>query len=189
MSWSVSSANATLPFTLTEAKLWLKVDNSDEDDLITDLIEEVKDAAEGHLDTYLYNTTITEYLDAFPDDSDPIYLSVCEVSSVTSITYTDIDGNTGQTFSSSSYVVDNTGVQPKISLANNESWPSTLEEAKTVTVTYVVGYGASAGDEPAKVRKAMRLMLSEIYHNRGDRMRAKQMASEYLLNWDRKRYF
>lgn len=195
MSWVVSSANATLPITLTEAKLYLKVDTSADDDLITHLITAAKTAAENYLDRYLYNTTITEYFDGFPaiaanNSAAELYLSVGGVSSVTSITYTDTDGNTGQTFSSSSYTVDtNWNGRTRIRLAQDASWPNTYNEIKTVTVTYVAGYGASAGDEPASITQAIYLMLSSWYHNRQDSVRRMPTASEYLLNQQRLNWY
>ena len=188
MSWKVSSANATLPITTAEAKLHLKVDDSADDTLIDDLIAAAKDSVENYLNTYLYNTTITEYFDAFPS-SGPLRLTVGNVSSVTSVTYTDANGNTGQTFSSSSYVVDSDKTPAEITLADGESWPDTLSEAKTATVTYVVGYGANAGDEPSQIKTAALLMIGHWYHNRNDTIRKMPTASEYLLNQERLQYY
>ena len=191
MSWVVSSASAVQPITLSEAKLYLKVDTSADDDLITHLIAASKSAAENYLDRYLYNTTITEYFDGFPvyttrNTGAQLLLSVGGVSSVTSITYTDSDGNTGTTFSSSNYVVDtNDNGMTRIGLASGASWPGTYSEIKSVTVTYVAGYGATAGTEPASIKQACYLMLSAWYHVREDSVRRMPTASEYLLNQER----
>jgi uncharacterized phiE125 gp8 family phage protein len=194
MSWVVSTPNATLPITLTEAKLYLKVDTSADDDLITHLITAAKVAAENYLDRYLYDTTITEYYDAFPvsqanNTSAYLYLSVGGVSSVTSITYTDADGNTGTTLASSKYVLDKDINPPRIALAYGQTWPGTYSEIKAVTTTYVVGYGASAGDEPTIVKQAIKMMLSAWYHNRQDSVRRMPTASEYFLNQERLNWY
>lgn len=187
MSWKISSANSTLPITRDEAKLYLKVDTTVDDDLIDGLIASAKNAAENYLNRFLYNTTIVEYFDAFPTTGS-LCLSVGGVSSVTSIQYQDTDDAT-QTFALSSYVLDGDKTPAEITLANGETWPSTLPESKSVTVTYVVGYGADAGDEAQVIKQACFLMLGSWYHNRLDTVRKMPTASEYLLNQERLQYY
>lgn len=189
MSWEVTTPNSTLPITRDEAKLHLKVDTTADDSLIDGLRAAAKNAAENHLNRYLYNTTITEYFDCFPSSASNnpdahLFLGVGGVSSVTSIQYQDTDDAT-QTFLSDDWVLDNSVSPARIALANGKTWPSTLNEIKAVTVTYVVGYGATAGTEPEVIKQACYLMLTDWYHKRGDSVRKMPTASEFLLNQER----
>jgi len=51
-----------------------------------------------------------------------------------------------------------------------------------MTVTYVAGYGDAATDVPASIRQAVRLVLSDMYHNRSDYVKERYTASQSLLD-------
>ena len=71
---ALSAAPATEPITLTEAKLWLKVDDSTDDDLITALIIAARQACEDYTHRSLITQTWQMTLDRFPNGCDPILL-------------------------------------------------------------------------------------------------------------------
>jgi uncharacterized phiE125 gp8 family phage protein len=176
MGYVITSAPAAEPLSLTEAKLHLRVEVSEDDALITSIIKAARVAIENYLDQKLVTQTVTEYFDAFPL-SGALGLSFWPVQSISSITYTDTDGDT-QTWAGASYDVDIYGQYgrgpARIYPAYSESFPSVRSEMNAVAVTYIAGYGA-ATTVPDLIKAAMRLLIAEMYENRTGEPHAKQM--------------
>lgn len=166
MSLFLVTPPAAEPLTTAEAKLHLRVDASDEDALIDSLIS----AARQHVETVTHRALITQTwdykLDAFPGDE--LWVPKPLVSAVTSLTYLDTAG-TAQTWDASNYITDlPTGPwarKARITPAYGVVYPSTYAVPNAVTVRFVCGYG-TAGDVPAAVIAAMKLLIGHWYTNR-----------------------
>lgn len=150
--------------TLDDAKAHLRVDHSDEDELITGLIA----AAEAHLDGYggtlgraLITQTWAVEFQAFRTRLD---LPLAPLQSAT-IQYYD-STNTLQTLSSSIYAVLSDGLGPYVTLKYNQQWPQTYTRDDAVKVTWVAGYGATAESVPAAIRSAILMLVAHLYDNR-----------------------
>ena len=161
-------APAVTPVSLVEAKAQLRVDTSDDDTLITALI----DAATEHLDGYtgmlgraLITQTWRQQLPRFPSRGETIGLEVGPVQSIASIAYFDAD-NVQQVLAASVYVLLEDESGPLVMLQVNQSWPATFAREDAVTVTYVAGYGDTGSDVPAGIRQAMLLLIGAWYENR-----------------------
>lgn len=156
-----STDPATEPITTAEAKRHLRVDFADDDTYIDSLIA----AARQHVEEVTGRSLITQTwklsLDGFED---VILLPRPPLVSVDSVTYVDGDGDT-QTLASSVYDVHANDLPPRITLAHNQSWPTTRVTANAVTVTYQTGYGA-AGDVPESLKHAVKLLVGDMYANR-----------------------
>ncbi len=158
------TAPTTEPLTMTEAKTHLRVDYTDDDGLIANLITVTRGAVETVTRRALITQTWDWTLDAFPAGRDLI-VPLPPLQSVTSITYVDIDGNSS-TVSASDYYVDTVSEPGRIRLKSGTSWPSvTLREANGVTVRFVAGYGG-INAVPARIRHAMLLMMGHLFENR-----------------------
>jgi len=153
----------TSPVSLTEGKLHLRVESSvtADDDLITGLLNAATKWAEDFQGRKYITQTVVEKFDAFPEEFRVKYPPLI---SVTSIGYTDVDGNS-QTVSSSVYDVDTTSERGRIALAYSQSWPSTRAVIDAVTLTYVAGYGA-ASSVPDTIKTAIKLLIGHWYENR-----------------------
>lgn len=167
MSLELVTAPAVEPISLQEAKDHLKVDSTDEDALIEALIQGARqhvDGRDGWLGRQLITATWDLTLQTFPA-TDFILLPLPPIQSVTSITYTDTDGDS-QTFASSKWSLSNDlNWRPRVDLAYGETWPSTRTEADTVVVRFVSGYGVQA-DVPAPIRAGMLLLIAHWYEHR-----------------------
>jgi uncharacterized phiE125 gp8 family phage protein len=152
-----------VPVTLSEAKLHLKVDDTDDDDLIEQLLSAATTFCEKFQNRTYLNRTRYLYLDAFPDEM--ILVPNPPLVSVTSIVYVDTDG-TDQTWASSNYEVDNTSEPGRITPAYNVSWPSARSVTNAVTVEYIAGYGAGTADTPDDVKNAIKLLVAHWYDHR-----------------------
>lgn len=161
-AFTVETAAANSIITTATAKTHLKVDISDDDTLIDNLIEAATQAAQDYTNRYFINTTLKMVADTW-DDIATLYKS--PVSSVTAIKYYDTD-NSIQTLSSSVYIVDNTFKPCRILLDQDQSYPNLAERKAAIEITYVVGEGSAASDVNELVKQAVLLMVGHWYQNR-----------------------
>jgi len=182
MAYDIVTPAASEPITLQEAKDFLRVDTNDDDDLITALISAAREMCESYTRRILVTTTIDEYFDMFPHyqnptDKDIIYLSRGPASSVTSVKYVNEIGSE-QTVDPTYYVAD--VISEPARIASTAGWFATNGIINQVIVRYVVG--TSVSDIPKPLKQGMLLIISDLYDNRGERVRRFPTSSEYLFN-------
>lgn len=181
----VTTEPAVEPISLTQAKAHLHVDHTDEDDMISFIIQSARENIEQMTNRSLINQTKTLKLHYFPvsiyNKWGEILLPCGPVSSVTSVYYyNESEANT--LLSSSDYWVDTTSNIPKIII--KDSWPATFDMPNAVTITYVAGYGATGSTVPKALMSAMYLMIGHLYENReqvGDIKHELPFGMDYLL--------
>lgn len=157
------SAEPTVePVSLTDMKLHLRVDISDDDDLITSLIKAARGYAEDFTNRTFITSTYELTLDSFVN---PIYIPRPKLQSITSIVYTDTDGSS-QTLSASSYTVDTASLIGRVVPVWGESYPSTRDTINAVVITYKAGYGDAATNVPEGIIAAIKLLVGHWYENR-----------------------
>ena len=172
---------ATEPLTLNEVKLFLRVDDTTEDDLITSLITAARGLVEGH--TWM---PLISQIWAMQFDKDELNLLVWNINkapliSVSSITYYDSDNNI-QTLAASSYEVDIYGSPARFRI---KTMPSVYDRMNALQLNFVCGY-ANAAAVPQPIKQALYMIIGHLYENRQDVITGTQvneipMASEYLL--------
>lgn len=182
MAFDIVTPAASEPITLTEAKNFLRVDHSDDDDLITALISAARSMCEEYTRRILVTTTIDEYFDKFPSNrwdnlSNLIYLSRGPVVSISSVKYVDAIGSE-VTIPTESYVTDLISEPARIQSV--AGWFAAAGVVNQIIVRYVVGTDVSAIPKP--LIQGMMLVISDLYDQRNDRVRSLPTASEYLWN-------
>lgn len=180
-NYRLVTAPATEPLTLNEVKLFLRVDDTTEDDLITSLITAARGLVEGHTWMPLISQTW-----AMQFDKDELNLLVWNINkapliSVSSITYYDSDNNI-QTLAASSYEVDIYGSPARFRI---KTMPSVYDRMNALQLNFVCGY-ANAAAVPQPIKQALYMIIGHLYENRQDVITGTQvneipMASEYLL--------
>lgn len=161
MSWLppvVTVAPASEPLTLAEAKLQCRVDGSDEDSLLSDLISAARVFTEAYCGTAIGSQTVVLRCSSFCDFID---LPIAPIASITEIKYLDSAG-TEQTLSTDVYEGVLIGLEPTIRLKINQSWPSVRDASDAIRVTVVAGYS----EVPAAVKHAMLLMIGNWFDSR-----------------------
>lgn len=162
---AASGAPGTEPVSTADAKSWMRVDLSDDNDLIDFLIAAARERLEEDAGRSLITQTWELKLDRFPSsDLTAIVLPRPPLISVSSITYVDEDGDT-QTWSSAEYDVDANSEPGRITPAYNYTWPSTRDQANAVTITFVAGYGAASA-VPKKILAAIKFLAAHWYEHR-----------------------
>jgi uncharacterized phiE125 gp8 family phage protein len=180
------TAPATTPIGVGDAKAQCRVDGSDEDLYLTDLIESAVALvdAQGMLGRCMINQTWAEY---FPNAPGEVRLTLGPFVSLTSVQYYD-DTGVLQTATASDFETilkgDHVILRPK----DGKTWPEADQRADAYKITYVAGFGTSATDVPAGLRHALRLMVSHWYQNRepaGQAMSAIPYMVEDIINAER----
>jgi len=186
MAWKVTTAPVNEPWTLAEVKSYLKIDDSNEDTMLSTLIKGARMVAESYLNQGLITQTVTEKLDRLGDPT--IYLSVSPVLAVSSFQYANSE-NTTATFAATDYVVDTFSKPARLNLGYGKTWPTLYGNINDVTITYTVGYGTESSAVPFQIRQAILLMVADTYENRQDYVKKLPTASQYLLDQYRVQYF
>lgn len=165
MTWKRTVEPSVEPVSLAEAKAHLRVDVTDDDTLITAMIQAAREYIEDATGRALINQTWRLSLNAWPE-VDYIELPRPPLASVTSVAYTGSDG-TAYTFSTGYYDVDTDSEPGRVALEYGDDWPSTtLAAVNPIQITYVAGYGATSASVPEFLRQAILLLLGHWYENR-----------------------
>lgn len=157
-------APATGPVTTAEAKLHVRQDDAADDALIAQLITAATLRVEGEAERALVTRTYTLSLASAPS-SGVLELPMPRLLTVTSVTYTDTDGNP-QTWSSTKYQVDTAREPGRIVPMPGESWPNVKAGIiNPYVVTFTAGYGVAAAVD-ARAKQAVLLLVGHWYQNR-----------------------
>jgi uncharacterized phiE125 gp8 family phage protein len=162
--WQITTEPTIEPITLTEAKLHLRVDGTDDDALITSLIKAARQLCEEYQNRAYITQTITWKLDGFPCE---FTVPRPKLQSVTSIKYIDANG-TQQTLVSSIYDVDIYSEPARIVLAYGQVWPLLRGDINSVEVIFKAGYGDTADKVPDRIKAAIKLLIGHLYEHRED---------------------
>lgn len=168
---------ATVPvLTTAQAKLHLRVDNTDEDALIDLMVSSATQDAEHLMRRAVMPQKWTVSLDAFPGGyaggswqldarAFAIDLAMPPVTAVDSVTYISSAG-VSTTLPSTEYqlVTGNDHIAYLVP-AFGKSWPATRFQADAVQVIFSTGY-ANAAAVPEAIRAWISLRLGALYENR-----------------------
>jgi uncharacterized phiE125 gp8 family phage protein len=186
----LTTAPSVEPLSLAEGKLFLRVDASDDDALISALIKTARRFVENYTGKALITQAWTLWLDRFPggaygrtpwwsgtkegpvsmlypyeDRRIPLLRSPVQAAVPPVITTYDLD-DTATVFSASKYIVDDSIEVPEIVLRDGEVWPAPLRAAKAVKIDFTAGYGDTSATVPDDLITAMRQLLAHWYENR-----------------------
>lgn len=162
----------THPVTIEEIKDWLRVEGVDDEADLLALRADAELAVEEAINRPLMTQTWELVLDAFP--SGPIEIPMSPLESITSVTYTDVDGNS-QTWDSSEYVVVRAyasaprppdAARGLIEPGSGFAYPSTQDVPEAVVIRFVCGYGTTPSDVPEPLRVELRRFVGFKFENR-----------------------
>lgn len=157
----VTTAPATEPLTLAEAKAQCRVDIDDDDTLLTSLIVAARELVEKNTGRCLVTTVFKAYGDHFADE---MVIPDPPLVSVGSVKYLDAD-DVEQTLATTFYQVSSAVEPARLWLKPGQSWPTISEYKQAVNITYTAGYGAASA-VPQALKQAMRLLIGAWYEHR-----------------------
>jgi uncharacterized phiE125 gp8 family phage protein len=181
-------APATTPITLAEVKDQLRVEGSDDDVILTRLI----DVAVAYTDVKgaLGQAMITQKWGQWVNSTPPqtVSLILGPVTGVTAVKYYDTDGVL-QTDTLSNYQVTGTEFATIIGPKIGFNWPVTQDRSDAIRIEYEIGYGTAKTDVPQTIRHALMLLVGHWYDNREntqmDELSNIPFGFESLLNMHR----
>ncbi|QUT04838.1 head-tail connector protein [Sphingobium phenoxybenzoativorans] len=150
------------PLSLQQAKAHLRVDGDDEDDLISSCIVEARGWVEDYTGLILTSRAIVESVSAFD-----ARLRAWPITTLETISYTDTDG-LSQTLASADYTAQLTTRPARITAAPGVRFPALLPNTR-ISVSLTAGFTDAAAmiDFAPNLLRAMKIMLTEYYDNRG----------------------
>lgn len=150
------------PVTLAEAREWCRAPDGQDNVLLMGLIQAALERAEHETRKHYVRQTWRMTLPYFPTWE--LVLPRSPVSSITSITYTDLNGDT-QTVDPDIYVLSE-GREPSfVEPVFGRRWPIASYGPNVVEITFVVGH-ARPELVPASVKLAVKMMTAHWYDNR-----------------------
>ena len=181
------------PVSLADAKLFLSVDTDDDDTLILSLITAATRKAENFTDRFFISQTWDVWLDHIPiekrDSRDfggggsqwwdgvvegpvtligrtPDFLQLPRgpVQSITTFTVYSPDDSTSVF---TGFNLDNATDAARIFLKTSQTWPTNLRDRNAIQITTLYGYGDDESDVPSDIVTAIKILLSELYNDRG----------------------
>jgi len=159
----IRTAASTEPVTLPEARQQLRIDHTEDNEDIANMIVEARLDCETRLgDVSLIDATCIDYFNVFADEME---LHWSPVDSITSIAYTDTAG-TSQTLSSATYELGERHGIGIVRLKYGQTWPNVRDHPDIVVVTYKAGYGAAASDVPEGIKRWIKARIAWLYENR-----------------------
>ena len=156
-----ATAPAAEPISTAQAKAFLRIDVSDQDTLIDELIASARTRVENDTGRSLITTTWDLTFDAFPT-ARAIPMPRLPMASISSITSYD-DDDSASTMSSSDYLVDTAG--GRVILNDDADWPTDLRAHNGGVIRFVAGYGSSGSDVPEPLRLATYQWLTHFYEH------------------------
>ena len=152
------------PLTLAEAKAHLRLDTTDEDDLVTSLIVSARHAVERETRRALITQSWRVILDAWPDPN-TFRIPLAPFISLSAIRTFDVF-NAAAVLGASAYFVD---AQPAAARVQFTLQPPNPGRAIAgIELDVVIGYGAAAASVPEPLRLAMRMLVARWFEARGD---------------------
>lgn len=180
--YKIDTDTSTALLTTAETKTFLKVDVSDDDTLIDNLITAATLSCEEYTNRFFMQRTLLQYS---PNWKGIKNLFKSPVGSVTHIKYYD-NSDSLQTLSTDIYSLNNVLMPSKIELKDSQDFPSVADRWDAIEVKYVVGESATA-DVPQAIKEAVLLTVGHWYQNRqsvvtGTQVNEVPMTSKYLLD-------
>ena len=157
------SAPPIEPVSLDYAKVFLRVDNDDEDALITDLIRAARERVETLINAALISRPKRMIHSRLSEKG--VFLNYGEVTQVTALRLT--NGETESDIPLTALSVNLRCQPPVIRLKERASFASFDNRADTLEIDFTAGYGDSADDVPMPLRQAVLLLLAQSYEYRG----------------------
>jgi uncharacterized phiE125 gp8 family phage protein len=162
MSAILLTPPSTEPWTVAEAKAFLRVEHGDDDTLIATLIA----AARGHVEALTRRALLTQVwrfvLNAWPADG-RIVLRMGPLRGVIAARVFDFAGN-ASTIDIETFVAD---IAADVVASPCWALPVPGRSTAGIELDLQLGYGANAADVPEALRHAVRMLVAHWYENRG----------------------
>jgi hypothetical protein len=181
---ALSVAPTVEPVSLDDVKAQLSIDGAADDTILTMYITAARQHAENMTGLALITQTWELVLDAWPTQGEPWWDGVRQgaMSSLTSNnrasnvllpryplqTVDTITADAVAVTIADIFTVDTYQKPGRLVVKNGAAWPSYVQNANAIVITYTAGFGDAAADVPAALRVGLLQMIASLYSHRGD---------------------
>ena len=151
------------PISLIQAKNWLRIDHSDEDELVAALIASARLIVESASGSMMITQSWRIVMDAWPTGD--INVPLAPVSAILALRTLETTG-ASVLVAPSSYVADISGGQGRIRFL--KAPPTPQKSIGGVEIDVELGFSSSPQGVPETLKTAMRLLIARWYEQRGD---------------------
>jgi uncharacterized phiE125 gp8 family phage protein len=155
---------AVEPLTLAEMRLYLRLDDSAEDDLVAALIKAARLLVEGACGRQLIAQTWRLPLNRWPPGR-AVLLPLSPLLSVARVRVYDLAG-AGTDLAAPLYRADTAADPPRVVV--EAAAPEPGRAFAGIEIDIVAGFGTAAADVPAPLVQAIRLLVARWFESRGD---------------------
>ena len=174
------SGNVTYPIDLDAAKRQLRIDPiiTYDDTRITEIIAEATEIASDYTGRRYVEQDIVIEAPAFITDIEAVF---SPITSISAITYLDVDGNEQSLVADTDFKLYNTDPYTRELVYIIDPLPELYSEQteRLVKITGKVGYTATT--LPKGARSGIMLLISYLYENRNDSVDERVRASQTIL--------
>lgn len=164
MALQLRTGPATEPVSLEETKSFLRIDDDDNDIMVSSLIT----AARIYIETTIGKSLLTQnwsyFLDKWPN-SGTIYLPLSPVQSIDQIKIHGITG-TEETLNETEYQTDIYSANPRIKLTGTHNLAVNGQSINKIEVMFTAGFGLTAEEVPADLKQALLMLAAHWFENR-----------------------
>jgi len=162
--FEVTTEPSVEPITVEKLKIWARIDGTDEDSLLEDIIKSARRLAEKWIHRSFLTQTITMVMDQWLVDE--IEFPFSPLISVTSVE-TLSEAGVATVYSSDNYYVITESVPGRLAIKQDVSKPENQDrDSAGFKIVYVAGYGPAATNVPQTLRDAIKMWATDIYENR-----------------------
>lgn len=155
---------ATEPVTLPEAKAYVRVDDTAEDNLISTLISAARIHVESVTGRALIEQSWRVVLDDWPPDR-LVKLPVAPLLSLTAITAYDAEGD-GTNIGLAEVMLETHVAPARLFLPSSFPDAPLLRDRQAIEIDYVAGYGDEAEDVPSALKQAVLALIGHWFEHR-----------------------
>ena len=157
---------AVEPVGLDEMKVYLKIDDDADDELLQTMITASVAECENFTGRALISRSYSLFMDVFPEQGS-VTLSKPPMVSVTQIlTYDAAD--VPSIWSADNYFVDDASLAARVILKEQGQVPIPARLVNGIEIQYIAGYGTATDDVPSALISGIKRRVTELYEHRGD---------------------
>lgn len=156
-----------MPLVLQDVKNHLRVDFTEDDTYITNLIKTATLRFEKITGRDLITKTYKSFIDIFPVYNIPIFLPRSKIQSIVSIQY--FLNDVATTYTASNYYFTESNNLSGIYLKEDKQYPTEIDYKKNcIVINYTSGFGATNTSVPFDIKQMLYEYIAFLYKNRGD---------------------
>lgn len=177
MALIIKTPPVSEPVSLTEAKNYLRITDTDDDALISSLVTAIRQKAETWTRRLFITQTWTLWLDSRPEGA-ILSIPLPALQSVTHIKSYD-SANTVSIFDPEKYFVDIASAPGRIGMNVGQTWPNALRRINALEIEFVAGFGDESS-VPETIKQGILQWVKLLFANKSKLYESDESTSGLL---------